>query len=154
MAFAGNFEPVKEEETAYSMEDKYAIKQMEESIRWDPKVGRYRVGLPYKLGREETAKRINHLDSDGMALDRLKRLGRKMEKDPERARITFETMAKFHEKGRVKKVEPVDLENWPKDQPKWTIPIHVTDKPGKPGQVRVCHDCKAKVGGCVLMIFF
>ena len=72
-----------------------------------------------------------------------------MQKDPERTRIIFETMDKFVEKGRVKSVEPVVAADWPEGRPKWTIPIHVTDKPGKPGQVRVCHDCKAKVGGCV-----
>ena len=153
MAFAGRFEPVEEEAVAYSVEDRYALKQMEETIRWDPAVGRYRVGLPWKLGREATAAEINGLDSDQMAFDRLRRLGRKMLKDPERMRITFETMAKFDEKGRVKIVEPADNATWPRDRPKWTIPIHVADKPGKPGQVRVCHDCKARVGRVCLNDF-
>ena len=153
MAFAGNFEPVDEEELAYSVEDKYALKQMEETIRWDAEAGRYRVGLPWKFGREATARAINGLDSDQMAFDRLRRLGRKMQKDPERMRITFETMAKFDEKGRVKIVEPADNATWPLDRPKWTIPIHVADKPGKPGQVRVCHDCKARVGSVCLNDF-
>ena len=73
-----------------------------------------------------------------------------MRKDPERRRITFETMAKFEEKGRVVKVDPNEHANMPPDRPKWTIPIHVTDKPGKPGQVRICHDCKASVRGTSL----
>ena len=109
--------------------------------------------MPYKYGREATAAKINHLDSDEMALDRLRRLGRKMQKDPERTRVTFETMAKFDKKGRVKDVEPADPSTWPKGKPKWTIPIHMADKPGKPGQVRVCHDCKAKVGRVCLNDF-
>ena len=88
-----------------------------------------------------------------MALDRLERLGRKMRRDPERCKVTFETMAKFDEKGRVKNVDPSTLANHPADKPQWTIPIHVADKPGKPGQVRVCHDCRASVKGVCLNDF-
>ena len=62
----------------------------------------------------------------------------------------FETMAKFWEKGRVVKVDPKVHANMPPDRPKWTIRIHVADKPGKPGQVRICHDCKATVKGTSL----
>ena len=116
-------------------------------------MGRYRVRLPWKYGREATAAAINGLDSNQMAFDRLQWLGRKMLKDPERSRITFKTMAKFDDKGRVRIVEPADAATWPKDKPTWTIPIHVADKPGKPGQVRVCHDCKAKVGNVCLNDF-
>ena len=151
--FARGFEPVAEEEEAMSLEDKFALRQMEESIRWDAAVGRYRVGLPWNNGREAAAKALNHLDSDKMALDRLERLARKMRREPERCRITFETMAKFDEKGRVKRVDPAAHAAHPPGKPKWSIPIHVADKPGKPGQVRVCHDCRAPVGGTCLNDF-
>ena len=94
---ARDFESVEEEKEAMSLEDKFALRQMEESIRWDEKVQRYRVGLPWKDGREAAAAQINDLDSGRMALDRLERLGRKLSRDPERCKVTFETMAKFDE---------------------------------------------------------
>ena len=77
----------------------------------------------YKEGREEMACVLNNLDSDSMALDRLSRLKRTFSRDPERHQITFETMAKFEEKGRIVKVDPKEHANMPPDRPKWTIPI-------------------------------
>ena len=73
-----------------------------------------------------------------------------MQRDPERRRITFETVAKFVEKGRVVRIDPKDYAATPSNRPRWTIPIHVADKPGKPGQVRICHDCRATVKGTCL----
>ena len=151
--FARGFEKVDEGAEAWSLEDKYAIRQLEETIRWDDEVKRYRVGLMYPEGREAAARKLNAVDSDSMALDRLRRTGRQMLRDPERCRITFETMAKFVEGGRVVEVDLEAHRNHPPDRPRWTIPIHVADKPGKPGQVRVCHDCKAKAGGICLNDF-
>ena len=52
ISFARDFEPVDEGAEAWSVEDKYAIHQMEESIKWDAEVGRYRMGLPWKHGRK------------------------------------------------------------------------------------------------------
>ena len=147
---AGEFEKVDENRREMSLSDKFALKQMEEGIVWDPKVGRYRVPVPFVEGREEAAKVLNNLDAETMSSDRMHRLGRKMQHDPERRRITFETMRKFNEKGRVVQVDPKEHAATPPDRPKWTIPIHVTDKPGKPGQVRICHDCKARVKGVSL----
>ena len=65
------------------------------------------------------AKVLNRLDSDKMALDRLEWLARKMRHEPERCRITFETMAKFDEKGRVKRIDPAAHVAQPPDRPKW-----------------------------------
>ena len=148
--FRRDFEKVDETAEAWSLEDKHAIRQLENTIRWDPLVKRYRVGLPYGENREAAAAVLNSVDSDRMALDRLQGVERKMRRDPERCRITFETMAKFDQGGRVEKVSLEDHKNHPGDRPRWAIPIHVADKPGKPGQVRVCHDCKAKAGGVCL----
>ena len=151
--FASEFERIKGDDETMSLKDKHAVRQLEEGIIWDPLAERYRAPLPHVVSREATAAKINKVDSGGMALDRLWRTGRQMRKDPERRRITFETMAKFDEKGRVVEVDPAEHEATPTDRPKWTIPIHVTDKPGKPGQVRICHDCRASVGGICLNDF-
>ena len=147
---AGDFEKVDENKREMSLSDKFAIRQMKEGIRWDPITEHYRTPVLHKRGRQATADALNNLDAEAMALDRLFRLKRQLQKDPERRRITFETMAKFWEKGRVVKVDPKVHANMPSDRPKWTIPIHVADKPGKPGQVRICHDCKATVKGTSL----
>ena len=144
---AGEFEKISENRREMSLKDKYAIRQMKEGIRWDPEKGHYLTPIPFEDGREAAAEVLNDLDADTMAKDRLWRLKRTLNRDPERRRITFETMAKFKEKGRVRKVDPKLHANMPPDRPKWTIPIHVADKPGKPGQVRICHDCKATVKG-------
>ena len=151
--FARDFEKVDEGAVGMSVEDKYAIKQLEDSIRWDPEVVHYRVAIPWKYGREETARRINALDSDGLAIDRLRRGARKMRRDPERMAITFAQMRKFEEDGQARDVDPAEHAACPAWNPKWSIPVHVADKPGKPGQVRVCHDCKAPVEGKCLNDF-
>ena len=147
---AGEFEKVDENKRVMSLSDKFAIRQMKEGIRWDPVTEHYRTPVLHKNGRQATADALNDLDAETMALDRLFRLKKQLMRDPERRRITFETMAKFWEKGRVRKIDPKVHANMPPDRPKWTIPIHVADKPGKPGQVRICHDCKAAVGGTSL----
>ena len=151
--FARDFEKVDEGAIGMSVEDKYAIKQLEDSVRWDPEVQHYRVAIPWKYGREETARRINALDSDGLAIDRLRRGARKMRRDPERMAITFAQMRKFEEDGQARNVDPAEHAACPAWNPKWAIPVHVADKPGKPGQVRVCHDCKAPVEGKCLNDF-
>ena len=46
--FAREFEAVDEGAHAMSVEDKYAMRQLRESIQWDPEVGRYRVAIPWK----------------------------------------------------------------------------------------------------------
>ena len=50
----------------------------------------------------------------------------------------------------MKRVCPIAHANQPANRPKWAIPLHIIDKPGKPGQLRICHDCRAKVGGVCL----
>ena len=73
---------------------------------------------PYANGREAAAKTLNDLASDEMALDRLFRLRRKMQRDPERRRIMFETVAKFEEKGRVVRIDPKDYAATPPGRPR------------------------------------
>ena len=48
--FARDFELIDEGAEAWSVKDRYAIKQLEETIRWGPAVGRYRASLPWKHG--------------------------------------------------------------------------------------------------------
>ena len=137
---AKHFEPVDEGKTDYSVEDKFAIKQLEDTVVWDPVARRWRVGLPWVNGREDAAKHLNALNSERMSLDRLRRSAFKMNKDPTRKEVIFKQMQEFDDNGQVVDVDPEEHRNMPPDRPKWVVPLHIVDKPGKPGQVRVCHD--------------
>merc|ERR1711867_314251 len=147
---ARQFEPVDEGKNEMSIEDKFAMKQLEESVRWDESVGKYRCGLPWRHGREHAAKILNALDSGRMALDRLKRSTHRMRREPQRRQIIFDTVQKFVDEGRVVDVSPEEQFAVDPRKPRWTLPIHIAPKPGKPNQVRVCHDAKAKVHGVSL----
>ena len=76
-----------------------------------------------------------------------------MRGNPERTAITFAQMRKFDDDGQAVNVDPEKHFSGAENEPRWVIPIHVADKPGKPGQVRVCHDCKAPVEGKCLNDF-
>ena len=75
---SGEFEKIDESKCTMSLRDKYAIRQMEEGIKWDSEKEHYRCPPPYVNGREAAAEVLNDLASDEMALDRLFRLRRKM----------------------------------------------------------------------------
>ena len=66
---------------------------------------------------------------------------------------TFAQMRKFDDEGQAVDIDPQKHKSGAEDEPRWVIPIHVADKPGKPGQVRVCHDCRAPVEGQCLNDF-
>ena len=133
------FEPVDEGATDLSVEDKFALKQLQDTVVWDPVAKRWRVGLPWVEGREHAASILNQLPSDQMSLDRLRRSTAKMRKDPVRKDVIFKQMKEFDDDGQVVDVDPVEHRNMPPDRPRWVVPTHIVDKPGKPGQVRVCH---------------
>ena len=144
------FEPVDDEEQM-SVEDKFAMKQLRDTIRFDLSVHRYRVGLPWKNGRAAAAGVLNRLNSSKMSLDRLRRSAGRLRADPVRQKAVFEQMQKFVDEGRVRTVTPEEVKNCPACKPQWTVPVHIVGK--KDGRVRVCHDCKAAVSSICLNDF-
>ena len=110
--FEPMFEPV-DEQQQMSVEDKFAMKQLRDSIRFDMGVHRYRVGLPWVKGRAAAAKTLNRLNSSKMALDRLRRSAVRMRADPGRREATFAQMQKFVDEGRVRTVGPEEAANCP-----------------------------------------
>ena len=44
-------------------EARYALEQLRETTIWDVDAGKYKAGLPYKMGREKTAKILNSVDT-------------------------------------------------------------------------------------------
>ena len=99
-AFRQDFEKVDDSMEAMSAGDRFALKQMEETVHWDPAVQRYWVGLPWVHGREAAAAILNSVDSDKMALDRLFRSAGRLRRDPERRRTAFKDMQEFWEEGK------------------------------------------------------
>ena len=53
MIFERDFPIVQDDEKTLSREAKYALEQLEESVKWDEERGKYSAGLPYKFGREK-----------------------------------------------------------------------------------------------------
>ena len=53
--FTNDFPPLLDDELQLSREAKYALEQLEETIKWDERKKKYSVGLPYKQGREKAA---------------------------------------------------------------------------------------------------
>ena len=144
--FDHDFKAVSEAEIGDSVENKEAIKQLEESIRFDEKAGKYWVGLPWRHGRDHATKTLNALDLRRMAIKRLHNMIPRMIKDPARKARVFAEMAKFEEKGYVVQVETVD-DSAQAQTPRWHLPIQVVEKGAK---TRICHDGRASVRGiCV-----
>ena len=99
--FNADFPPIVEDGIQLSREAKYALEQLEETIRWDTEKGKYSVGLPYKEGREKAAETLRSVDSKSTAVKRAWSLKRSMEKIPSKKEKGFSEMKKFVEKGRA-----------------------------------------------------
>ena len=54
----------------------------EETIRFDKKAGKYRVGLPWKEGRKKAGQILQSVDSKAMATKRLKAMISRFHRDP------------------------------------------------------------------------
>ena len=144
--FYHDFSTVSEEELGQSVENREAIRQLEESIQFDERLGKYIVGLPWKGGWENAKKTLNALDSRQMALKRLYNMVPRFRRDPERKERVFAEMQKFIDKGYAIRIED-DGNDAGASNPRWYLPIHVVEK-GK--KTRICHDARASVGGTCL----
>ena len=61
--FERDFPPGPDNLQNLSREAKYALEQLEESVKWNEDKGKYSAGLPYKFGREKTAEILNNVNS-------------------------------------------------------------------------------------------
>ena len=66
-----------EDKKDLSREARFALEQLRETTVWDVDAGKYKAGLPYKMGREKTAKILNSVDSEGTARRRMMSLKKK-----------------------------------------------------------------------------
>ena len=82
-----DFPPVSDEEMGESRENREAIRQIEESIRFDKEIGKYAVALPWRHGCEAAMKTFNSVDSHTMAIRRLRGILHLQQDAPRKAHI-------------------------------------------------------------------
>ena len=140
--FYHDFATVSEEEMGESQENKDAIAQLMASIRFDNEKGKYRIGLPWKYGRQVAIETLNVLNSRQMALNRLTGMIPRFQRDEARKQRVFTEMSKFTDKGYAIPINEEEEDK--KNGPRWYLPIHVVEKGQK---TRICHDARASVKG-------
>ena len=144
--FNHDFAMVSEAEVGESRENRDAIQQLSQSIRFDATKNKYVIGLPWKHGRKHARDVLNNLDSRQMAMKRLRGMIPRFRRDPDRMQRVFTEMAKFEEKGYASAIEFLN-DDREAPNPRWYLPLHVVEKGQK---TRICHDGRANVRGtCV-----
>ena len=131
------------ETTFPSVNDELSLKQLEESIKYDPVKRRWIVGMPWRYGREETAKLFAKIDFLKMCQNRHKKFGYKLNKDPVLKEGSFKQMSMTMAEGHIRILDNLDA---PSGYPVCYLPNHVVVKPNKPGKFRICQDAASKVG--------
>ena len=148
--FNKEFPNILENKVHESRDDKYAMEQMEKTIKFDEEIGHYRVGLPWKTSREEAAKKMNPIDSSRTSMIRLKKQIKKIKEDkqyfPEGEYFEHvkKQMNNMFDDGYVEVLKENNVEE---GVPTWVMPLNVVYQPHKPTKPRCCHDGKAKTGG-------
>ena len=129
-----------------SVKDDFSKEQLDNTMTFDSQIKHYRVGLPWREGREAAMMALNGIDSYANARMRLLREKTKMEKDESRKEGVFAQMEETINEGHARVVK---VKN-PKDVPVWYMPIHVVTQPDKPGKFRICQDAASKVNEAYL----
>ena len=127
-----------------SANDQESLAQIKNSLVFNSVTGHYQVSLPWKLGREETAKLFETIDFYGNAKSRHEKLKRKLLKDPELREKTFKQMEDTIAQGHVTVLEDLSA---PPGAPVCYLPTILVTRDDKPGKVRICLDAAARVGG-------
>ena len=145
--FNHDFQPLKDDGKGLSRQAKFALKQMQDSIKLNAD-GKYEVALPYTIGRKEAAEILNKVDSKATATTRMWQLKRSLQKIPEKKAKGFSEMKKFLEKGRaIPLTEEAKREQEENGWPVWYLPCHLVHQKGK---YRFCHDGRAATDGVCL----
>ena len=126
-----------------SVNDDIALKQLEETLTYDPTEKRWTVGLPWRLGREKTAEIFSKINFLKMAENRHIKFGEKLEKDPVLKSGSFKQMNMTIADDHIRVLDNLDA---PPGSPVCYLPNLVVVKPNKPGKFRICQDAAAKVG--------
>ena len=146
--FQTDFPPIKTNRIHPSIEDKHAMKQLRETVKFDEGLQHWRVGLPYKTSREEAAEKLNPINSSGHALNRLHKTIEKLRREPEKLKLVRAQMQTIFDDGHAVFLE--DDDKAPEGCPSWVLPLHVVFHPDKPTKPRCCHDGASKLKGTCL----
>nr|CAB3263162.1 uncharacterized protein LOC104265735 [Phallusia mammillata] len=120
--------------TTLSKEDRYALKQMESSVKCHD--GHYQLRLPWRPGAP------NLPNNRAMAMKRLSYLKRRLETDSQLYEKYKQTLDTYLNEGYARRLKCDDKE--PEDGAVWYLPHHPVVHPQKPGKVRVVFDCAAR----------
>ena len=131
------------EMTHPSANDEWSSEQLNATLKYNEETCHYSVGLPWRLGRSETAELFKNIDFYSTAKSRHEKLKRKLEKDPVLRAGAFKQMEEKLAKGYIQKIETLDADE---DSPVCYLPVHVALHPEKPGKFRLCLDGAARVG--------
>ena len=131
------------EMTHMSANDEWSLEQLKETLKFNQDSGHYSTGLPWRLGREETAELFKTIDFYSTAHSRHEKLKKKFERNPWLKEGSFKQMDEKLSKGYVRKIESTDA---PNGSPECYLPVHVALHPEKPLKFRLCLDAAAKTG--------
>ena len=132
-----------------SLDDEHALRQLEETVRFDPTKGHYVCGLPWKTSREGAMKVLNGIDSAGHARTRLIKATKRIKAG--KTQMTWEQvqsqMKGIFDDGHASFIKPEDI---PDTVPNWVLPMHFAYQPHKPTKPRCCQDGRSLLGGTCL----
>ena len=134
-----DFEDVKHHEPVMSVDDKRALKTMQETVHLSE--GKFCVGIPWKINPEEALQ-----NNRSMAESRLRMLKRKFQSNSKLAEEYTKTVEAYIEEKQAVLVEEDDL-NTPHQ---WFLPHHCVFKRSNPEKCRVVFDCAAQYKGVSL----
>lgn len=128
------------EENGRSKDDDRALKIMENTIR--------RVGNHFEIGLLWRNENVTLPDSKPVALNRLKCMERKMDKNKDFATDYCRKIEEYAQKGYIRKLSATEAE---KEYPRsWYLPHFGVVNPNKPGKLRLVFDAAAKSNGTSL----
>ena len=119
--YSGDFPTITKNETHLSDDDKHAIRQLEETIKFDEETGHYSSGVLYKGTREEAMKKLNAVDSANYAKTRTRKTVEKVRRmGGENLQYLKNQMSGIFDDGHAEFIEPGDV---PEDVPRWVLPL-------------------------------
>jgi hypothetical protein len=98
-------EETRSEKKHPSIQDKYAMDQIESSLRFDESTGHYSCGLPWVQGRAAAAENLDVEVSRWNAIDRLTKLSKGLDKDQEMKTAVFGLVKGIIDDGHAKLVD-------------------------------------------------
>ena len=117
-----------------SRQDMHAVKQFQETIRFDKDKGHYVCGIPWGplvKNHADAAQLINRMDTASNAKNRLRKTAVRMHLEPARKEGIWNQVQEFIDEGHAVQIDDPKV---PEDIPAYYLPIHVVTRPDKPGK--------------------